>query len=590
MNIILIGAELEENLGLNYMASALEKRSHDVKVIAFNSESDLAEAVRQVKNFEADIVGLSMVFTGRAEEFCRLARELRDNGYKGHLIAGGHFASFNCQQLLEDFPAFDTIGLGEGEELMCTLADNLNQIPSIPGICYRETKGNKKGNTVINKSLPNRDQLDTLPFPKRAGFHEYFGKPIASILSSRGCWRNCAFCSINAWYKRVGGKKFRFRSIDNIAAEMKELYFKYGVRIFNFQDDNFFLPNPQEAAERFEELVARIHHEGMEEIAIAVKARPDSITYESISQLDKLGLFRVFLGVENASETGLEHLNRKCSTESILNALKILNDFNIHVAFNLLMFEPDTTMEDILVNLHFIERHTDNPFNFCRAEAYEGTGLAYKLRKEKRLLGDYFGFDYRLTDPYSEAFHEIANYAFFHRNFSDEGLHYFNMQVDFCYQILRRFYPHVLNQSLRGAVKNFIKHTDLDTYQYLCNIYDFVETVNPNDHLAIMSFARRLRNQVDNSSNRLRIDGERILDWMDTAFHNPDNKARIDIPYNPKKPYFQKVERDSPNRLSGIDISRNMVKMKEADKIDLFGIMPEAIPYKEFKSRLAKYK
>ena len=39
------------------------------------------------------------------------------------------------------------------------------------------------------------------------------------------------------------------------------------------------------------------------------------------------------------------------------------------------------------------------------------------------------------------------------RNFSDYGLHYFNMQVDFCFQLLRRFYPAALTQQLRASVR-----------------------------------------------------------------------------------------------------------------------------------------
>ena len=370
MRVALVGAELEENLGLRYMASSLEQRGHEVEIVPFNTEHDIRSAVEQVLAFNPAITGLSMVFTGRAREFCRLADALRAGGYGGHVIAGGHFAALNCERLLHDFPAFDLVGLGEGEELICDLADHLADLPTIHGLGFRQLDGS----VVINPSTGNPDNLDALPFPRRDKFFEYFGQPIASILSSRGCWRNCAFCSINAWYKSGGGKKFRLRSTENIIAEMKQLYFDYGVCIFNFQDDNFFLPRPDQALRRFEALRDGLHAAGIDNIAIAIKARPDSINVESFRVLDELGVFRVFLGVENASENALRHLNRKCTYRQVLNALEILNDFDLHIAYNLLMFEPETTLDDILTNLRFIERHMENPFNFCRAEAYAGTG------------------------------------------------------------------------------------------------------------------------------------------------------------------------------------------------------------------------
>ena len=61
----------------------------------------------------------------------------------------------------------------------------------------------------------------------------------------------------------------------------------------------------------------------------------------------------------------------------------------------------------------------------------------------------------------------MANYAFFDRNFSDFGLHYFNMQVDFYFQLLRRFHPELLTRRMRAGVRNFIKQTNLDTYECL---------------------------------------------------------------------------------------------------------------------------
>ena len=235
-------------------------------------------------------------------------------------------------------------------------------------------------------------------------------------------------------------------------------------------------------------------------------------------------------GIDTDSENGLRNLNRKNTLEQILNALKILNDFDVHLAYNLLMFEPDTTMQDLLINLRFMERHVDNPFNFCRAEAYPGTGLEAKLRPEGRLLGDYFGFDYRLRDPRCEAFHQIANYAFFERNFSDFGLHYFNMQVDFYFQLLRRFHPEVLTQTLRGAVRTFIKQTNLDTYECLCRIYDFAVAVDPADQVMIRGFAREMREHVDHHSRGLHVQGERLLALLDGAYEHRGQDPAVHKP------------------------------------------------------------
>lgn len=584
MKVALVGAELEENLGLRYMVSALERAGHQVEIVPFNSEYDISHAVEKVTAFGPQITGLSMVFTNRAREFCRLAQALRDQGYHGHLIAGGHFASFNCERLIKDFAAFDSVALGEGEELICALADHLDDMSQIPGLCYRQSDGS----LAINASKGNPDNLDALSFPKRTTFHDYFEKRIASILSSRGCWRNCAFCSINAWYKRGGGKRFRLRSVESIVAEMKELYFRYGVRIFNFQDDNFFLPNPAKALQRFRMLRAGLQREGMDGIAIAIKARPDSITYDSIRVLDDLGLFRVFLGVENASENGLRNLNRKCTLDQIVNALQILNDFGVHVAYNILMFEPDTVLDDILINLRFIERHMENPFNFCRAEAYAGTGLETKLLAEGRLLGDYFGFDYRLKDPRSEAFHQVANHAFFDRNFSDFGLHYFNMQVDFYFQLLRRFHPQVLTQTLRASVRSFIKRTNLDTYQSLCQIYDFVAAADPNDQVTLRDFAGEMRERVDQTSEELRAQGERVQGRLGDAYERRDETAKVPRPVPIRLawpfPACKPIPYHGSESLSELEFVTPEAGWE--DVADLFGIAPTPIPYHVFISRL----
>jgi radical SAM superfamily enzyme YgiQ (UPF0313 family) len=577
MDVALIGAELEENLGLRYMAASLEHHGHSAEIIPFNEEGDIPAVVLRVLDFNPAIAGLSMVFTGRAREFCRLAKALREAGYTGHLTAGGHFAALNCRQLLSDFPEFDSIALGEGEELICALADGLPHLDGIAGFCRRTADGS----IAAIPSHGNPADLDALPFPRRTTFHDYFGKPIASILSSRGCWRSCAFCSIDAWYRSGGGDKFRVRSVANIVAEMKQLYHQHGVRVFNFQDDNFFLPDPVKALARFTELRDTLWQEGVTDIAIAVKARPDSINREVMTVLDDLRIFRVFLGVENASEQGLRNLNRKSSREEIENALRILNDFDVHVAYNLLMFEPDATMDDLLINLRFMERHIDNPFNFCRAEAYAATGLEKKLRDDGILLGDYFGFDYRIKDQRVETFHKMANYAFFDRNFNDYGLHYFNMEVDFSFQLLRRFHPELLTQGLRSEGRSFIKETNIDTYRCLSRIWDIVQAIDPTDQEAIRAAMRSMRQRVDDGGIELRARGERILERLRRAWGEGQ----------PEQPLEGTAGSGRISLFDGEAIPYTGIESLGRTGIDpvglgFFGALAKPVPYAEFRQRM----
>jgi hypothetical protein len=378
-----------------------------------------------------------------------------------------------------------------------------------------------------------------------------------------------------------------------MVAEMKDLYFHHGIRIFNFQDDNFFLPQPEKAARRFEELRDSLREEGVHQIAIAVKARPDSITRKTISILDDLGLFRVFLGVENASENGLKNLNRKNSINEILNALEILNEFDVHLAYNLLMFEPRTTLDDILVNLRFMERHIENPFNFCRAEAYAGTGLESQLLADDKLEGDYFGFDYRLEDPHCEAFHQVANYAFFERNFSDFGLHYFNMQVDFYFQLLRRFHTDYLSQNLRATVRNFIKQTNLDTFECLSQIYDFIVRCDPHDRSAIHGFAREMRWRVDDRSAVLLEQGQRIIDWLEETYRTQGTARHTGLPVRATQTSDFLGWHATP--YTGLDslIGQNNLAFGEgegghtADTLEKGGV---PMPYSVFKTRMEETK
>jgi len=137
VRIVLVGAELEENLAVRYIRGALEAEGHEVLQVAFNDCADTEAAASEIASSGAPLAGFSMVFTYRAKEFARLAARARELGYPGHIVAGGHFAAFNAERLLADEPAFDSIAMGEGEGLMCELARSLSDPAAVPGLVRR---------------------------------------------------------------------------------------------------------------------------------------------------------------------------------------------------------------------------------------------------------------------------------------------------------------------------------------------------------------------------------------------------------------------------------------------------------------------
>jgi len=115
VKIALVGPELEENLGLRYIHSSLTQAGHEAHIFGFYAPEQIDGVVRLISEYGADVVGMSMVFTARAREYVELAQKLRGSGYRGHITAGGHFASFHANDLLRDFTAFDSVVHGEGE-------------------------------------------------------------------------------------------------------------------------------------------------------------------------------------------------------------------------------------------------------------------------------------------------------------------------------------------------------------------------------------------------------------------------------------------------------------------------------------------
>lgn len=504
MYIALVGAEFEENLALRYIRSALERAGHTVEQIAFNEKDQLEAAAAKLARSKADLAGFSMVFTYRAGEFAALASRARQLRFRGHLTAGGHFATFNAENLLKDVSAFDSVVCGEGEEIMCDLAANIATLNNVKGLIWRDAAGRILRNSPATKP----PDLDRLAFPThRFPPDRCHGMGMVNMLASRGCTHACAFCSISAWHKLCGGQRFRMRSPAQIAEEMAQLYAR-GVRIFNFHDDNFVLSDKEKMFDRIKDLRRQLQQRGVVKIAFAIKSRPDDVDEELFSYLKSMGLFRVFLGIEAGTTESLTRLGRGQAKSDNEKALEIVNRLDIHACFNLLMLNPDSTLEDFAANVAFLRAHPHNPMNFCRTEIYAGTPLEARLRRENRLLGDYWAYDYEIADPRAQDVFQIVHPAFRQRNYGESCLHHTGMRVDFEHQLLTHFWSDCKN--LRQQTKDFIVSVNSNTCQYLEEVVSEVDRGFAH-RAELREFSENLKHRLDADNRRLSKIGQQLL-------------------------------------------------------------------------------
>ncbi len=493
MRVALIGAELEENLALRYLRGALVADGHEAVQLRFDRVDDLERVAAELVASRVDLAGLSMVFTRRAREFADLATRARELGFDAPIVAGGHFAAFHARELLRDVPALDMVALGEGETILRDLA-RAGRPDGVRGLVWRSADGE----VVTNEPTAPQD-LDALPWPvHKEPFDRYLGLPIADVLSSRGCSHACSFCSIAAWHRLCGGDRLRHRSADDVAAEMADLW-ERGVRVFNFHDDNF-LPRGADAAwERVRELRTAFDARIPGRFAFAIKARPDSVELDLFAALREMGLFRVFLGIEAGTATSLRQLGRRQSLADNLRALEVVRELGLHAAFNLLLFNPESTLEDVAGNVAFLRANPDRPMNFCRTEVYAGTPLERRLRRQGRLLGDWWGLDYRIADPLAQRAFELVYPLFRERCYQLGQGHQLAMRVDYEARLLEDFWG--LRPGLARRARDFVVRLNHDTCDRLDRVLDAVRVGTPparirhDERPGILAANRRLRQE-----------------------------------------------------------------------------------------------
>ena len=374
-------------IGLAYLAASLQSHGHEVKILdcqtekkrsipipselsyvrdfyPFNDRSPFKlyngyyhfgmgweEIKQKIEDSKADVFGISSSFTPYHGEALEIARIVKEWDRSKIVVMGGAHVSCDPESVLRS-PLVDYVVLGEGEIRFSLLLKQIKNggkrgLEEIDGVGYRVNDEIR-----INPLQTFIKDLDSLPHPARELLdldrYRIKKKRSTMIITSRGCPHGCAYCSTQL----VMGASFRTRSPENILQEMTECRKRYGIQIFDIEDDNFTFD--QRRAKQLMNLIIETFGEGNLELTAMNGVSFASLDGELLRLMKRAGLRTINLSFVSMDHSLKTKMGRPGSTNDFNEVLENADRVGLNVIAYAIFGMPGQTIEEMVDTLIYL--------------------------------------------------------------------------------------------------------------------------------------------------------------------------------------------------------------------------------------------
>jgi anaerobic magnesium-protoporphyrin IX monomethyl ester cyclase len=349
-------------LGLGYLAAVLEKNNYQVDVIDCQAlKLSYEEAKSEIKNRQPTIVAVTSA-TLTYKSALKIVKMSKEVNPECLTIMGGSHVTFWDEKALQECPELDIVVRKEGENTLLEIVQKLEA-----GKSFDDTIGitcRKNSQIIRNPDRPYIENLDELPFP---AIHlwplECF--KYVPVITGRGCAYGCKYCSC----PRIGGRKYRVRSVKKVVDEIEYLNKEFGVKRFTFLDDTFTFIQSR-AKEICNEIINRKLR-----IQWDCNNRVDSVTKELLLKMKEAGCTDVWFGVESGSQLIINAMDKGFTIEQTIKAFKWAKEAGLTVFAHTILGFPGETRETAWETIKLIEKLEPDDTSYYIATAFPGTPL-----------------------------------------------------------------------------------------------------------------------------------------------------------------------------------------------------------------------
>jgi anaerobic magnesium-protoporphyrin IX monomethyl ester cyclase len=361
-------------MGLMSLAAYLRAHGYDVAIEDFQFQP---RGGREFDFSPYAVVGIGSDTT-RFPSAQAIARRAKQAG--AVVIMGGPHPGYVPDEALAGGDV-DAVVTGEGEATMLELVRTIEAHRPIEGLAGVAVR--RDGKTIVGPPRSFIEPLDELPFPARdlLPLERYRAtrigeRPLAQIVTSRGCSHDCHFCSSS----RFWGRQLRFRRIESVVAELAEVYDRWGFRAVAFVDDNF-AARPDRVIAISEAIVQRKW-----DLWWWCFARADNLVRhpEMIAPMARSGCKTIYVGVESASEESLREYGKRSSLATVAEAFALLRRHGIQIFASYILGGLPEDHASTEATIEMARRLDSNIAQFSILTPYPGTRLFEQLKDQLR--------------------------------------------------------------------------------------------------------------------------------------------------------------------------------------------------------------
>jgi radical SAM superfamily enzyme YgiQ (UPF0313 family) len=309
-------------LGLSYIAGLLEHNGYEVQILdLLVSKYSREKIARKLVDYQPDIVGITSV-TLNYPTASDILRHCKSVNKDITTVIGGPHVTFSAVETLAEAPWIDIVVRGEGEQTMLEIVKG-KRPEDIKGIAYRTN-----GSTNLTEDRPLIDKLDELPPPARHLFplsrYHALDSPL-SLVSGRGCPFSCIFCVGS----RMGGRRVRYRNIEN---------------------DHFTVNHSHLHAVCDEIMLRGLKFEWH------AFSRVDTVNPQVMQKMKNAGCTYMCYGVESGNQQILNTIKKKINLQKVREAVEMARDAGIHVQASFILGLPGETRETLMQTIDFAQQ------------------------------------------------------------------------------------------------------------------------------------------------------------------------------------------------------------------------------------------